>query len=749
MSTCPRCSGKDGAHYMECVVGRLFERIMGDGYPWKAPVAPADEFVAALNADRAEWIQQGNAEAADPKQEAHMQRLREEAADYWREPEVTPEPVETTADRMLREGREAHPETTGRTFSAPEPTPEVARREEIIADAVAGAARPDVQRRVSPDLVTRVAQFLAANTEDCEPTHGVEVETLRQRFNREDDGADISAPQFGQALNTLIGERYRKQSADFNAGRSTAYAGLRLHDVMPVRMPLGSRKESAVQAAETRRKAVEEPVLRFAEERLNLGEFQTGESWVKRRDYISSPDLTAAYNKWAKDHDAPQLQQKDVSAVIKSLGYETRQTHVIKGVKPALFFGITLREEGAARETDDKEDHTARIRSLMKAAKARKPDVVEPEGLRENVEPEPADSADQPTEQKTWGTPAQASDVHVPELTVQDILAEHPEVEERAGGDRGRPGNERMSKGAREFINALIDLGAGFSYTPPIAQRKGFVKAPDGSRFPVAQTFSGGHDTELRQLRRWLNRHDYLPTAGSPVADLHLPGKGPKSKPVEQAKPAPTLVRKMPVVDDGHEPGVDPDTVERATFQVWSRHKNGLDPMLPLDVLPDVASLAGYDAEQTESVARNPQRVEIRPESAEKGYPVLGFIRGDNRVIMGFRFPDSPVVVAAYWTSLLAPGSHGTGSRPGSGGHLGSDGLPKTPIASMRRLRGKGASVTAPRDATAAEVFYDGQSLGKISVGEGVARVTVEDDYKRCVRKMQAIDIRAKAGTAV
>lgn len=37
---CPRCGGADGAHYTECVVGRLFERLLGDGYPWKAPIAP-------------------------------------------------------------------------------------------------------------------------------------------------------------------------------------------------------------------------------------------------------------------------------------------------------------------------------------------------------------------------------------------------------------------------------------------------------------------------------------------------------------------------------------------------------------------------------------------------------------------------------------------------------------------------------------------------------------------------------------
>lgn len=36
-TTCPRCFGKDGAHYLGCIVGQFFERLLGANYPWQAP----------------------------------------------------------------------------------------------------------------------------------------------------------------------------------------------------------------------------------------------------------------------------------------------------------------------------------------------------------------------------------------------------------------------------------------------------------------------------------------------------------------------------------------------------------------------------------------------------------------------------------------------------------------------------------------------------------------------------------------
>jgi len=55
MSTCRTCGGRDGAHYLCCVVGRLaglvvapvLTRLLGSDYPWRAPERPAIEPMAA------------------------------------------------------------------------------------------------------------------------------------------------------------------------------------------------------------------------------------------------------------------------------------------------------------------------------------------------------------------------------------------------------------------------------------------------------------------------------------------------------------------------------------------------------------------------------------------------------------------------------------------------------------------------------------------------------------------------------
>lgn len=164
----------------------------------------------------------------------------------------------------------------------------------------------------------------------------------------------------------------------------------------------------------------------------------------------------------------------------------------------------------------------------------------------------------------------------------------------------------------------------------------------------------------------------------------------------------------------------------------------------------DVLALAGFDETEVHTALTNPQRVEVRPETwaKDKRYPVLAFRRGDVMVILGLREPDSPAVIAAYWTSLLAgydPTSHR--ERSGGGGAKLTGGLPSTPRALVRRLTMMGAYVDPEWSTTdnPVEVIYDGQNLGMIPTAPRTPKAEIVSAYQRCQRKIHAIDQRASS----
>lgn len=93
---CPRCGGADGAHYTECVVGRLFERLLGDGYPWKAPITPV----------------------------ASTEKLEVKLSQAWEERDALQQTVETLRDqrdRLEKELHEALEAATNPQLAIPEP----------------------------------------------------------------------------------------------------------------------------------------------------------------------------------------------------------------------------------------------------------------------------------------------------------------------------------------------------------------------------------------------------------------------------------------------------------------------------------------------------------------------------------------------------------------------------------------------------------------------------------------------------
>lgn len=456
MSTCERCGGLNGAHYMECVVGRLFERLMGPGYPWKAPAPHALTAVREdLTREEAAQILRQRIEAAEPpRATGAVVSGSVEAEHLGRRLALLDAQLQREAEASVALDRD-------QTHTIGEEPPV-----KPVKPVKAG-------RNASP-LAESVAAFIEQHTEDCDPEYGVEVEALRTRYNEWADEPMVR-PQFAQYLSRVLDDRYEKRAGNTTQGRGVSYAGLRLIGVEPKLMPAETRKGSAARAVATRLAGVQEHVLAFAAERLTFvapDSEHNGTPWVQRTDYVSSPALTEAYNEWAKQTGHPQANQADVSQVIKSLGYKTRQTFAINGIKPAIFFGITLRGENEAapeQPADDKEeDPTARIRALIEANKRR---VVIDHDARYTDDDRLADQRGQltnplPSEKTNNGwfkPPTSGADVELPALTVQDILDEHPEVakrDRRTGPPLRRPRQGQITnKDVRKLVNKAVDQG--------------------------------------------------------------------------------------------------------------------------------------------------------------------------------------------------------------------------------------------------------------------------------------------------
>lgn len=188
----------------------------------------------------------------------------------------------------------------------------------------------------------------------------------------------------------------------------------------------------------------------------------------------------------------------------------------------------------------------------------------------------------------------------------------------------------------------------------------------------------------------------------------------------------------------------DWDSVELNTSVVKLRDqlREGLPERVPFRFHADVLALQGFNLDAVEAAIRFPQRVEIRPETAEKRYPVLAFHRGDVVAILGMRNPVAPMCIAAYIVSRFDPDVyHGTVGSLGGGGAKKHGGLPTSVRAMIKQIRAAGGEVDDdPRHSTA-EVKYKGQCLGKVMTGV-TSKQQVQSDYQRIVRKMHAIDQR-------
>lgn len=229
------------------------------------------------------------------------------------------------------------------------------------------------------------------------------------------------------------------------------------------------------------------------------------------------------------------------------------------------------------------------------------------------------------------------------------------------------------------------------------------------------------------------------------------------ARPVVVEEPATPPVTGRTVVGAG---AIDPewerltdDQLNLSAYRLQQLCEKGLPTHVPFEVWPEVEALDGYDDARVRGTLTHPSWVEVRPETKAKKYPVLGFHRGDVHVVMGFRTPSKPLVIACYWASALQHDTHRV-AKTGGGGAKRSTGLPRNGDQVGKALTSMGCTLsekvhtTGGQTTWACTVTYAGQDLGCITQGPGVRREQAETDYQRTIRKVQAIDRRKAAASA-
>lgn len=727
---CPRCTGRDGAHFASCFLAQAWSRFMGDAYPWSPPAPDIAALVAAAVDERLAIVERSvdavaDMVAAEPpaQQQAVEQPAPEPKAKQTHGlgviPPGTRQALEAWADVNLRRNDDEDGWTPlvylfdawAATVDNP-PHPVVGKRYLAMLLTERGIEqrnrnqRHPKKTRVSEYRVTLLSAPVPESVPAPEPTPEPAAAV-------EPEAAPIPEP-------TPAPEPQRGATAPEPDARR-----------------VGQEKATATVTA-----SAIGPFTEFAE--LHLGP-------ADPEHFVPAPVISSLYEGWAQAAGKPPLSVRKVGLAMGALGYRRQQARkFINGSKPILYYGVRLLSKDEEVVEPDKpvpapprEGTTAAIRASMERAK-------EARRLAAQAEPEPAPEPEPEVlngKTSAWHKPPTAG-ANVPELTLEQLAAEHAAmpVKERPDGFVVRPGDEKLSEDGRALTNALLDLHAGWQYRPVgPGQKKSHLVAPDGQRFVMATSFGGGRGSgrigDNRQLRAYLSRTGWLNTASSPASSVHVPAKGGGV----------TIIRADGSVRDLHDdiaiseadPGADPLTpeeLEQGVFDLYEDVKAGLPSAYPFIYHPNVLALAGLNKGEIEGAIRSPEFVEVRPETKGKGYPVFGFQRGDVRAILGFRDKSQPAIIAAYWTTLMAHDTYRVERSGKAGGSKAATGLPSNPGASLKRLRNLGADVV--ENGKTAAVKYRGQELGQVTCGIGVPKLQVQTDYQRCLRKMHAIDQR-------
>lgn len=278
---------------------------------------------------------------------------------------------------------------------------------------------------------------------------------------------------------------------------------------------------------------------------------------------------------------------------------------------------------------------------------------------------------------------------------------------------------------------------------------------PDGSLTVHNKPHVNGLKVRAKPVRKSVPREKIDPPKAVPRAPL-TPGRIRPNVPTR----APRLTFEEPAAPPDRNafvllPGFElqelwtGEEFEKTAFALREHVRNGVGMQCPLEFHADVTALHGVDLVDVESVVRQSERVEVAPETAAKKYPVLKFARGDVLVVVGFRNPRLPMIIAAYWQALRLPSqgvSADQSDRSGGGGGRRTVGLPTTAKQLVKRLRDVGASVEDPSgEQMNVMVSFDGTDLGRVNVGPTATKTSCQSDYQRNLRRIASIR-RRKAG---
>lgn len=270
-----------------------------------------------------------------------------------------------------------------------------------------------------------------------------------------------------------------------------------------------------------------------------------------------------------------------------------------------------------------------------------------------------------------------------------------------------------------------------------------------------------GLPLELRAERHRVTKTvDKRPVAPrEPVQRDHLPKPTLAPTSVETPAPAfrPRIVAPPPPPVWIRIPGVNQEGdwervgVGRTSHQLSKQLRHGLPEQVPIKVNTEVLAMDGVDVDAAVAVVRHPEQVKINEESAKKKYPILTFHRGDITVVLGFREPHEPFMMAAYFTGEALK-EYQRSRATGGGGARKGEGVPTRPDLLRRRLVELGASVDEDRDSDAdgktATVTFHGQVLGQIALVNWT-KVSVGNDWQRMQRKIHAIKQREESRRGV
>lgn len=213
--------------------------------------------------------------------------------------------------------------------------------------------------------------------------------------------------------------------------------------------------------------------------------------------------------------------------------------------------------------------------------------------------------------------------------------------------------------------------------------------------------------------------------------------------------PPPPVTPAPPVADAGPSTtpteGVDPDL---SAYEASIELATGIPLDVPVTIADWIVDYPGYDAGIVDAVMCKPDRVEVDPETAVKGYPVLRFWKGDVCVVVMFPSNAEPFVPAWYATTKAMNNWTGPRALTGGGGPRRSVGMPTRPRQLIKRLTRMGAEVREVQGEAGTlkgQVTYMGQDVGDFRI-EGAYPHETELNWQRLSRKIHAIYQRHLAG---